>query len=281
MKLSIIIPTIGRETLLAVLDGIGACEEFEAIKPEILVVFDGKENEVIVKKIQNDKNIKILETGEKVFASGARNLGIEKATGDIIVFIGDDTVPKKDWLKKIYDFHIKFPEKERGLLGKISWTKSLAKDSFHKFLETGPQFNFPQIKKHGATWRHFYTSNISVKKSLFGEVPMKFSTEFKGWGFEDIEFGYRLNKRGLVLSFDESCEVLHDHPQNFKDLIRQTIQARENAKIFEKLHPEIKILPQGGKFVLLRFLIFLSWFFVPYSKKLFWWREWKKAWIGF
>ncbi len=41
MKYSIIIPTIGRATLPAVLEGIMACDSFEAIKPEILVVFDG------------------------------------------------------------------------------------------------------------------------------------------------------------------------------------------------------------------------------------------------
>lgn len=279
MKLSIIIPTIGRRTLPAVLEGILKCEDFESIKPEILVVFDGERKQGLLEE-SLEKKVKILETGKKVFASGARNLGIEKVKGDILVFIGDDTIPQKDWLKKIYDFHKKFPGKEYGLLGKISWTEELAKDPFHKFLEKGPQFDFSQIKKRGASWRHFYTSNVSVKKELLGKVPMKFSTQFKGWGFEDIEFGYRLSKRGLVLWFDENCEVLHDHPQDFNTMIAQTIQARENAKTFEALHPEIKILPQGGKYALLQLSLLLSWFFVPYSKKLFWWREWKKAWMG-
>lgn len=191
MKCSVIIPTIGRKTLPQVLEAIYANDNFEILNPEILVVFDGKIRKDLT--LPQNANFQIFETGKKVFAGGARNLGIEKSTGNILIFIGDDTIPQKNWLQKIVDFHQKFPDEKRGLLGKISWTTELQNDDFHQFLENGAQFNFSQIRKKGAAWKHFYTSNISIKKSLIGEE--RFSDKFNGWGFEDIEFGYRLEKK--------------------------------------------------------------------------------------
>lgn len=276
MKISIIIPTIGRKTLKKVLMAILNAENFETINPEILVIFDGKNLEDL--NLPQNSQIKFFETEKKVFAGGARNLGIEKSSGNILVFIGDDTIPQNNWLQKIFDFHQKFSDEKIGLLGKISWIENLQNDSFHQFLEKGPQFNFSQIEKNGANWKHFYTSNISIKRNLIGIE--KFSDKFNGWGFEDIEFGYRLEKKGLSLMFDKTCEVLHDDPQTFSNFIKRTKQARKNAFVFEILHPEIIILPRGIKLLILNILIFLSSFLSWYFEKIFWWSEWKKAWIG-
>lgn len=275
MKFSIIIPTIGRKTLLTVLESIFTNDNFEIIKPEILLIFDGKISQEL--KLPKNPQLKIFETGKKVFASGARNLGIKKSTGDVLIFIGDDTIPQENWLQKIVDFHQKFTDKKLGLLGKVSWTEDLKKDKFHQFLEKGPQFNFLQIEKNGANWKHFYTSNVSVKRKLIGNK--KFSNQFSGWGFEDIEFGYQLEKEGMNLIFNKNCEVLHDDLQTFSTFIKKTKQARKNALIFEKIHPETKILPHGKKLLILNILIFLSYFLVFFSNEIFWWREWKKAWI--
>lgn len=284
MKISIIIPTIGRKTLLQVLEEIKACNNFEKINPEILVVFDGTVGtdpcvcpQVLNQFNDENKNIKVFETKQKVYAAGARNLGIKQATGDILVFMGDDTIPEKNWLQKIYDFHIQFPDKKMGLLGKVLWTKELAADPFHRFLETGPQFNFPQIEKQGPDWHHFYTSNISIKKELVGNDL--FSDQFKGWGFEDIEFGYRLYKKGLNLVFDSTCEVFHDDRQTLAGLIKRTQAAAQNAQIFETLHPEVSIRPQGIKLGILKLAIFLTYLPSLFSKKIKWWRLWKQVWI--
>ncbi len=273
MKLSIIIPTLGRETLKEVLQGIRACENFEKINPEVIVVFDGIKNPG--SKFP-EPGFKVLETGQKLGASGARNLGIEKATGDILVFVGDDTIPEVSWLKNVQNFHESYPEGNRGLLGMVSWVPELAKDPFHKWLLNHAQFAFGSIKKKGATWRHFYTSNISVKRSLVGDT--RFPENFKGWGFEDILFGYELHKKGLKLTFDEQCEVLHNHPQSLGAVLAHTRNARKNAKVLEE-KTGINILPQGFKLIVLKLVIFVGFIFSFMSPKIGWWVKWKKVWI--
>jgi GT2 family glycosyltransferase len=275
MKLSIIIPTIGRKTLQRVLSAIVNSNDFETIAPEIIVVRDAVEGPFLSQLETEFPQVIFLTTKEKSYSGGARNVGLDKATGEVIVFLGDDTIPQSDWLRRVFDFHQSHPENEVALLGLISWTKELVCDSFHQWLENNAQFAFRSILKHGADWRHFYTSNISLKKELIGEE--RFSDQFTGWGFEDTEFGYRLFKKGMKISFLPECEVLHDHKQEENRVWEQTRNARKNAMIFEKLHPGISILPRGAKYFLLKSLIVLS-YLIP-TQKMKWWREWKKKWI--
>jgi GT2 family glycosyltransferase len=272
MKYSIIIPTVGRKSLLSVIEGIYICDSFKKINPEILVIFDGNKSK-FSHNLKQD-NLKILYTEEQVFAGGARNLGIKKATGDILIFIGDNGVPDKFWLSNIIKFHEQFPKKNIALLGKTIWQE---KTDFTNFLENNAQFNYKKIIKSGATWQHFYTSNISLKKEFLGSEI--FSNKFKGWGFEDSEFGYRLKKRGLEIIFNEDVKIFRtDHP-DISSVISKTKSARENAKVFESLHQEIKILPRGLKKIFLNILIFFAKIFSPFSPKIKWWYLWKKAWV--
>lgn len=275
MKLSIIIPTIGRSTLREVLAGIMNSHNFAKFSPEIIVVRDAVEGPFFTELEKEFPQVKYYATPEKAYAGGARNFGLDKATGEVIAFIGDDTIPQPDWLKRVMSFHSANKDKNEVLLGKVSWTPELAKDKFHHWLENNAQFAFSDIEKHGATWKHFYTSNISLKKELIGEE--RFSDKFIGWGFEDTEFGYRLAKKGMKISYDEKCEVLHDHEQNFEQVIAQTRNAKKNAQVLESLHPEVKILPGLLKKFLLLKLIILS-YMIP-TQQMKWWREWKKAWL--
>ena len=109
----------------------------------------------------------------------------------------------------------------------------------------------------------------------------RFFERFTGWGFEDIEFGYRLIKKGLRLHYDELCEVLHDHPQTLEGMCKNYRNARKNAKIFESLHSEVSILPRGRRRLTLKILVWLAGFFPKRQfPQIFWLREWKKAWLG-
>jgi GT2 family glycosyltransferase len=276
MKLSIIIPTIGRKTLQRVLSALVRSNDFESIAPEIIVVRDAVEGAFLSQLETEFPQVTFLTTKEKSYSGGARNVGLDKATGEVIIFLGDDTIPKPNWLKGVLNFHQSHPQKEAALLGKISWVPELVCDPFHQWLENNAQFAFSSIRKKGADWRHFYTSNISLKKELIGTE--RFSDQFTGWGFEDTEFGYRLSQKGMKISFEPECEVLHDHEQSLEQVLNQSQNARNNAVIFETLHPEISILPRGGKKILLQCLILFS-HLIP-TQKMKWWREWKKAWLG-
>ncbi len=273
MKIAIIIPTIGRKSLEKVLLGIENCLDFKVIKPEILVIFDGKNTYNFRTEVPG---VQIIETGQKVYAGGARNLGIDKSKGNILVFLGDNGVPDKNWLKRIVEFHRKNKHESAVCLGNITWKKAT---DFTRFLENGPQFDFKNITKHGASWRHFYTSNISIKRSFLGKE--RFASEFSGWGFEDIELGYRLSQKGMRLIFDKTVTVFRLDTPTIETVINKTELSVKNVLIFEKLHPAINIYPKGLRYWLLYFLVWISGPFTHFSKKVYWWRLWKKAWLTY
>lgn len=274
MKISIIIPTIGRSTLKPVIEAVFMSKNFAQIEIEIIVVFDGvKPPSFFV----DDSRVIILETGKKVYASGARNLGLDNASGDIVAFLGDDTLVDPYWLSYTNTWHQQYPAENEALLGRVHWTPELAADPFHQWLEDNAQFDFKRLDAGSKPdWHHFYTSNISLKTKFIN--PERFSDQFNGWGFEDSELGYRLEKKGLKMYYEPSVKVIHNDPQNLSRMIDQTKSARLNAGVFERLHPEIKILPTGFKRVLLKELVVWAKFF-SFIPKVQWWRAWKKAWL--
>ena len=272
-KISILIPTIGRASLEKVLEKILSNKNFVQIAPEILVFFDGKKvPEILHKKFV--QKVKFFGAKKRIGRAGARNFLIEKSRGEILVFVGDNGVPSENWLEEIQNFHQKKPQKNRAALGFVGWENPT---DFQMFCQNRCQFDFQNIAKCGADWRHFYTSNISVKKDFLGKN--RFSEKFREWGFEDSELGFRLEKQGLQIFFVPEITVFRTDSPDLFSVCQKWNWARKNAVIFEELHPEIQIRPQGIRLVLLKVLIFSARFLAPFSPRIKWWREWKKVWI--
>lgn len=273
MKISVIIPTVGRKSLQKVVDALLACDDYKLLQPEIWVIFNGED---LRKKFHFPSEVSVVYDAQRSVSS-ARNIGIDKANGDILAFLGDDTIPGKNWLQRMHLFHTENDAPQAALLGHVGWVDTLAEDPFHKWLLNHAQFSYGKLKNKAPDWRFFYTSCVSVKSQLVGED--RFSEQFNGWGFEDTEFGYRLEQEGMSLFYDRSWEVFHDHPMNIEGVVLQTKNARSNAFIFEQMHPEVKLLPTGKKKFFLMVLLWGSWIFqgIPC---VYWWREWKKAWVG-
>ncbi len=86
---------------------------------------------------QNDL-VRFELTPEVMYPGQARNYGVTQSTGDILVFIDADCVPKLDWLKIIYS---RFTEADISILGgsvEISsdniWTLTDNLSLFHEYL---------------------------------------------------------------------------------------------------------------------------------------------------
>ncbi len=276
MKISIIIPTIGRDTLKQVLQSIFNMRGFSDKKVEIIVVGDGDFSRNFI--LGNDKkSVVFSSTGKNIGASGARNLGIEKATGEIIAFLGDDTILDKMWLAETLRFHTENPAKNYALLGKIEWVDEFKDDPFYKWLNNFAQFSYRKIRLHGAKWNNFYTSNVSAKREFLGSE--RFFAGFTGWGFEDSELGYRLYKKGMNLIYNSKVIVYHDHKQTINSVCLNFKNARKNAEMMEKLHPELNIIPRGKKLQTLKIMIKIAKFFSIFIPEVKWWYKWKEAWI--
>lgn len=235
---SIIIPTKNRlEILKEVLSSID--NQKEAPPFEIIIIDDGSEDET--SNYLNKTNFKFPFHFEKIKASGpakARNVGISKAKGKVVLFFGDDTILNERCL-----FYHYIRQKENNFscafIGRTFWHKSLKVTRFMEYInEFGLQFGFSLIEDpENVDFNFFYTSNLSVPKKFLEEEKFDETFPFAAW--EDIELSLRLHKKGLKIKYARDAVVYHKHPTSIKKFMERQYKSGLSAKIFYEKHPEL------------------------------------------
>lgn len=214
MDVSVIFATYNRED---VLDRVFAAWRQVDLKTkyeyEIICSDDASsDNTVEIIKSASDLPIKLLQN-EKGGAAKARNAALKIAKGKIVIFTGDDMFPEPDFVNQHFENYLKFGEKI-ATLGRIEWHPELDMNylMYHITNIGCEQFGFIGLPAYQLIdYRHFYTSNISVPMSQLQALDQFFSTEFDKYGFEDIEFGYRLEKNGMKIYYDPDIVITHHH----------------------------------------------------------------------
>lgn len=275
-KISVIIPTYNRsDKLLKCLEFLNK-QNFPKEDFEVIVVNDGSSDDTESRlKTLKYENFS-FHTQKNSGQGNARNLGIEKAKGEVIIFIGDDIYPQKNFLKSHYDFHKESP-KNYAALGLTEWYPEIKISPFMDWLVNGgPQFAYYKLKdKKEASFWYFYTSNISIKKSLLNNY--KFDPDFKSYGWEDIELAYRLTKKeNLKIFYLKDALAYHDHEIVESSLENRMISIGKTLHIFQKKHRELSLTPRAFKKIVLsivssKFLIYtLKILPGSHFKRLYW-----------
>ena len=188
----------------------------------------------------NFPNLRYFHQNKRGPAS-ARNLGIRNARGEILLFIGDDIIASDNLLEEHLIFHKKiFQEENSACLGYITWPVNFKPSPFLDFMGNWGQFLFGNLL-HGEelNYNHFYSSNISLKKHFLLNKNIFFDENFKYAAWEDIEFGYRLEKEGLRIFFNRNAVVFHNHYQTIESAINRSKISGEALYLLLKKLPEL------------------------------------------
>lgn len=217
MKVSVIIPTWNRiETLK---ETVGRLRRQNIDKVEILVIDDGSD-EKNLRALKAIRAIKVFYQQHKGPAA-ARNLGIKKALGDILIFINDDTWTKNGFISTHIRFHKKNTLLNVALLGPLKEHPKINRGAAVRWLvnESGQHFNYKLASQENVPWYYFWTCNISVKRDFLIKNNLFFDESFPTAAWEDIEFAYRAKNTELKLFYDKNLVAFHYHEFSFDDVI--------------------------------------------------------------
>jgi GT2 family glycosyltransferase len=242
-SISVVIPTKNRVAALTrTLDALEG-QRVGGAELEVAVIDNGSGDGTVAEVRQRAERsplaMRLLEQPDGGPAA-ARNAGAAAASGEILLFLGDDTEPADaNLLSAHLDLHAARPEPGYGVLGRITWTPRAPVTPFMRWLENGgPQFHYGELEAGPVdATSYFYSSHASIKRSLFEQVG-GFDERFPNAAVEDTELGVRLADAGLELDYHPELLVLHDHPTTPEQSLRRAVAVGRSAALYNELRPD-------------------------------------------
>ncbi len=160
--------------------------------------------------------------------AAARNLGVEKALGDTIIFIDSDLVVTENFL--------------------VAHAQALTNANSDRIFTYGRvintcNFDDPTAEPYKLTdfsAAYFATGNVAIARHWLDKAGL-FDTRFQLYGWEDLELGVRLKKLDLKLIKCPDAVGYHWHPPfalaQIPNLIDKEIQRGRMGVLFYQKHP--------------------------------------------
>ncbi len=199
---------------------------------EVVIVDNG--NSWDVKKLASsiDSVSRYLKLKENYGLNIARNIGTKFASGEILIFLDDDGVPAKDFIKGHLKIYQKggvvaargkvLPKNENSILNKITGHYDLGDKPFPYYINT--------------------EGNSSIKRELFLELEgVKESLSGAG-GHEGAELSYRIAKKtgkkdGVY--YNPWAVIYHDYSPDLKTYFKKQIRHKKHGRKLEEENPKL------------------------------------------
>jgi glycosyltransferase involved in cell wall biosynthesis len=235
---SVVIPTYNRQPILEkclrALEHQRLKSETQVEDYEVVVVDDGSTDETVrwLKESHAEfPHVRLFEQNH-LGPAAARNLGVECAKGDTIIFIDSDLVVTESFLQAHADALTQ---------GKAQ----LGTDRLFTYGSVINTCNFEQptsepYKLTDFSAAYFATGNVAIDRKWLEEAGL-FDTRFQLYGWEDLELGVRLKQLGLKLIKCPEAVGYHWHPpfslKQIDSLIDKEIQRGRMGVLFYQKHP--------------------------------------------
>ncbi len=245
MFFSVVIPTYDRQPILE--KCLKALEEQQSSDLfsdyEVVVVDDGSTDgtvEWLNSHPTEFPHVKLFCQNHQG-AAAARNLGVEKAIGDTIVFIDSDLVVTDVFLRSHAET---LYEGQKALESDASGTGSEPARLFTygRVINTC-NFENPTAEPFKVTdfsAAYFATGNVAIARHWLEKAGL-FDVGFQLYGWEDLELGVRLKQLGLKLIKCPDAVGYHWHPafslDQIPSMIDKEIQRGRMGVLFYQKHP--------------------------------------------
>ena len=237
---SVILPTYNRlDRLQRVLTALEN-QAFPRDQFEVIVVSDGSTDGTrdYMQALASPLMITFVEQANQGVAV-ARNTGLNRATGDLVVFIDDDVVPSP----QLIDEHVKCHAADNVIvLGPMLTPPDFAMKPWVRWEQSMlmKQYDDMLRGRWTPTARQFYTGNTSLARRHVLDAG-GFDPKFRR--AEDVELAYRLAERGLRFIFNANAVGWHYAERSFKAWLEIPYVYGRNDVIFTRDKGQAWLLP--------------------------------------
>lgn len=202
---------------------------------------------IVVDSGSTDGSIEWLQTATMPFSlqvlvvenrgkAAARNHAAQSVQSPLLVITDADMIPHPDFLKTHWMAHVaaQQPTCFEGLTYNLT----------HLHWPPQPEYLEPYISRDLTArqplgWYYFLTGNVSMPTTLFHGMG-GFDEQFTGYGWEDLELGYRLSQQRIPLLYLPDAINHHYHVVSDDDAHLRNIAKGESARLFVTKHPQLK-----------------------------------------
>lgn len=171
---------------------------------EALVVLDGDvdESEEVVANHHDDR-VRTIVFPENRGRVAALNAGFADARGDILIRCDDDLEPAPDYISAHKAAHA---AGECGIIG--LYLNRLPDTPYARAYGTGADDSFRRGAYRSTTPWRYWAGNVSVPRTVW-ETVGPYDPGYRAYGWEDVDWGYRLHAAGYPVLIDPALELPH------------------------------------------------------------------------
>lgn len=246
MFFSVVIPTYNRLPILRkCLRGLESQQfspESAVTGYEVVVVDDGSTDgtwEWLQEYANSHPSLRVFRQ-QNAGPAAARNLGLDRAQGDTIVFIDSDLVVTPTFLQ----CHADGLQRGRQQYGDRLFTYGAVVNTCNFADPTCEPYKLTDFSA-----AYFATGNVAIDRQLL-DLAGHFDTRFQQYGWEDLELGVRLKQLGVKLVKCPQAVGYHWNPpfslDRLPSLIDREIQRAKTGILFYQKHPtwEVRLMVQ-------------------------------------
>ncbi|MER6951926.1 glycosyltransferase family 2 protein [Nonomuraea sp. NPDC000554] len=216
---------------------------------QIVVVDDGSTDDTAAVAAAGGAQVVSLTTSRGI--SGARNAGLQVATGDVVIFLDSDTLVKPNFLAE----HLRLHEAANDTVvvgGRRHLLRGVTDIADAEVIRRDSREALPDLYSYNMAclahpWSLAYGCNVSVDRPLLERAaPGGFDESFVGWGLEDQEFAFRLAQHGARWAYSRAASgahIYHDRTMTaerfagWKANLRRFVDTHDEASALERLVP--------------------------------------------